>query len=68
MPQLGATAVIAAVLGFQGFDIELSQVGIMEGSVEAFTYAWRVAYLVIICVLCLAIFTASRTRSIPSKT
>jgi hypothetical protein len=39
----------------------------MEGSVKAFTHAWRVAYLAIICVLCLAIFTASRTRSIPSK-
>ena len=38
-----ATAVIAAVLGFQGFDIELSQMGIMEGSVEAFTHAWRAA-------------------------
>ncbi|MDP6383671.1 MAG: MFS transporter, partial [SAR324 cluster bacterium] len=62
-----ATAVIAAVLGFQGFDIELSQVGIMEGSVEAFTHAWRAAYLGIICVLCLAIFTAFQTRSIPSK-
>ena len=62
-----ATAVIAAVLGFQGFDIELSQVGIMEGSVEAFTHAWRAAYLAIICILCLAIFTAFQTRSIPSK-
>ena len=62
-----ATSDIAAVLGLQGFDIELSKVGSMEGSVEAFTHAWRAAYLVIICVLCIAIFTASRTRSIPSK-
>ena len=63
-----ATAVISAVLTFQGFDIELSQVGKMEGSLEAFTLGWRVAYFVIILLLCLSMFTASRTRPKPNET
>ena len=63
-----STAVISAVMAFQGFDIELSKVGKMEGSLEAFTLGWRAAYFVIIILLCLCLFTASKTRPRSNET
>ena len=41
------TASMNFILMFQGFDVELSEIGKMTGSSEAFIYAWKFTYLLI---------------------
>ena len=56
------TAVMSEMMIWQGFDIELAQVGALPGSQEAFVNGWQVAYAVIISLAGLALFAACRAK------
>mgnify|MGYP001421114104 FL=1 len=57
-------AVMTGVMSLQGFNIELSQVGILPGSMEAFLYGWRVSYFMIIGFISIALLGAFLSRSV----
>ena len=62
--QAVVAAVMTGVMSLQGFNIELSQVGILPGSMEAFLYGWRVSYFVIIGFISIALLGAFLSRSV----
>ena len=57
-------AVMTGVMSLKGFNIQLSQVGILQGSMEAFLDAWRVSYFVIIGFISIALLGAFLSKSV----
>ncbi len=66
--QATVTAVITAVMASAGFNLELSQVGQVSGSMEAFIHAWKVSYLVIIGFYAAALVSSLMTRPAVNRT
>ena len=57
------TAAMNFILMFQGFNVELSEIGIMTGSSEAFINAWKLTYLLITFFLTLSLISTFKIKN-----
>ena len=57
------TATMSFILMFQGFNIELSEIGKLSGSSEAFIYAWNFTYLLITFFLIFSLISTLKIRN-----
>ena len=57
------TATMSFILMFQGFNIELSEIGKLSGSSEAFIYAWKFTYLLITIFLIFSLISTLKIRN-----
>jgi len=57
------TVAMNFILMFQGFNVELSEIGIMTGSSEAFINAWKLTYLLITFFLTLSLISTFKIKN-----
>ena len=57
------TVAMNYILMFQGFNVELSEIGKMTGSSEAFINAWKLTYLIIIFSLTLSLISTFKIKN-----